>query len=173
MAVTKAEKARLINRADRLSFMNTGTSELPTFERMTRFTAMTGGKNPKEYSRQYVDMTTESSDVVGYAPAVEYSFDRHTMNKVHEKIAQVTDDELVGADTYVDIVTADLFTEDAQNRAIARKRTYSIVPDSEGDGTDALIYSGSFKAVSEIVKGYATTEDGWKTVTFVEGSIPA
>ena len=45
--------------------------------------------------------------------------------------------------------------------------------DSEGDGTDALIYSGTFKAVSEIEKGYATTSDKWKTVTFTAGNIPA
>mgnify|MGYP002233895166 CR=1 FL=1 len=42
-----------------------------------------------------------------------------------------------------------------------------------GDGTDALIYSGNFKAVSEIVKGYCTTTDKWQTCTFVEGEIPA
>lgn len=166
------EKQVMVNRADRLSFMDVGTSGTPKFERMTKFTTMTGGKNPKEYSRQYVDMLTESSDVVGYAPATEYSFDRHTGNGVHEKIAKVTDDECVGADTYVDIVTVDVFTADTQKRAIARKRTYSIVPDTEGDGTDALIYSGSFKAVSELTKGYATSEDNWKTVTFTEGEIP-
>ena len=170
MGLTKT--SRLINRADRLSFMNVKTADLPEFVRMTKFTTMTGGKNPKEYARQYVDMTTESSDVVGYAPAVEYSFDRHTQNAVHEKIAEITDDEMVGQNTYVEIVTVDVFTEDAQGRSIARKRTYSVVPDSEGDGTEALIYSGSFKAVSEIVKGYVTTTDKYQTVKFTEGNIP-
>lgn len=163
---------KLIKRAERLSFMDTGTENAPKFERMTKFTTISGGKNPKEYARQYVDMNTESSDVVGYAPAVEYSFDRHTDTPVHQKIADVTDDELLGADTYVDIVTVDIFTEDSTHRAIARKRTYSIVPDTEGSGTDALIYGGNFKAVSEIEKGYATSEDGWKTATFTKGSIP-
>lgn len=167
------EAERLINRADRLSFMDVGTEELPSFVRMTKFTSMVGEKNPKEYSRQYVDMATETSDVVGYAPSVGYSFDRHMGNKVHEKIAQVTDDELLGSDTYVDIVTVDLFTENKSHQAIARKRTYSIVPDGEGDGTDALIYSGNFKAVSGIVLGYVTSSDNWKTVEFKEGSIPA
>lgn len=164
--------AKLVKRADRLSFMDVGDKSSPKLERMTKFTTLTGGKNPKEYSRQYVDMSTESSDVVGYAPAVEYSFDRHTNTPVHEKIATVTDDELLGADTHVDIVTVDVFTEDNSGRAIARKRTYSIVPDTEGDGTDALIYSGSFKAVSEIEKGYATSEDGWKSAVYTPGSIP-
>ena len=50
--------------------------------------------------------------------------------------------------------------------APARLRTYSVIPDSSGDSTDALTYSGDLKAASEIVKGTATTTDGWKTCTF-------
>lgn len=164
---------KLIKRAERLSFMNVGQGSTDTFERMTRFTAITGGKNPKEYARHYVDMSTESSDVVGYAPSVDYAFDRYTDTPVHERIANITDDELLGADTYVDIVTVDVFTVDKDKTdAIARRRTYSVVPDTEGDGTDALIYSGKFKAVSEIEKGYATSADGWKTITFTAGELP-
>ena len=44
-----------------------------------------------------------------------------------------------------------------------------LIPDTEGDGTDALIYKGSFKAAGEITKGTATTTDGWKTCTFTAG----
>ena len=117
-------------------------------------------------------MDVESSDVVGYAPAIEYSFDRHTDTPVHERIAEITDDELLGTDTYVDIVTVDKFAVDSKGNAPARKRTYSVVADSEGDGTDALIYSGNFKAVSEITEGYATTADEWQTITFTAGSMP-
>ena len=117
-------------------------------------------------------MDVESSDVVGYAPAIEYSFDRHTDTPVHEKIAEITDDELLGTDTYVDIVTVDKFAVDSKGNAPARKRIYSVVADSEGDGTDALIYSGNFKAVSEITEGYATTADEWQTITFTAGSMP-
>ena len=162
---------KLITRAERLSFLDCGTSSAAEFKRMTGFTAITSGKNAKEYSRQYVDMATESSDVVGYAAAVEYSFDRHVGNPVHEKIAAVSDDELLGSESHVDIVTVDLFTEG--DSKVARKRTYSIVPDTDGDGTDALIYSGNFKAVSEIVKGTATSADSWKTCTFVEPAEPS
>ena len=164
---------KLINRSERLAFMDIGGSEGPAnFVRMTGFTAITGSKNPKEYSRQYVDMSTESSDVVGYAPATEYSFDRHVGNKVHDKLAEITDDELIGAETYVDVIIVDTFDTDKSGNAIARKRTYSVVPDSEGDGTDALIYAGSLKAVSEIEVGYAKTTDGWKTATYTAGSRP-
>lgn len=162
---------KLLARADRLSFMNVGAANAENYKRMTGFTSLTNGKNAKEYTRQYVDMNTESSDVVGYATAVEYSFDRHAGNPIHEKIAEITDDEKIGTDTYVEIVTVDLFTEG--DKKVARKRTFSVVPDTDGDGTDALIYGGSFKAVSEIEKGYCTSADGWKTCTYEAGMIPA
>ena len=48
----------------------------------------------------------------------------------------------------------------------ARKRDWSVIPDTEGDGTDALIYKGSLKAAGEIIKGTATTTDSWQTCTF-------
>lgn len=165
------KKQKIVKRSERLSFMDT-TGDGASFARMTKFTSLKGSKNPKEYSRQYVDMDVASSDVVGYAPAIEYSFDRHTDTSVHEKIAEITDDELLGTDTYVDIVTVDKFAVDSKGNAPARKRTYSVVADSEGDGTDALIYSGNFKAVSEITEGYATTADEWQTITFTAGSMP-
>lgn len=38
-----------------------------------------------------VDMDVESSDVVGYAPAIEYSYDRHTETPVHEKLSKIAD----------------------------------------------------------------------------------
>ncbi len=167
-------KKELVGRHKRLAFMNVSDSSGAsiTYTRMTGFTSMSEGKEPKEYNRQYVDEATERTDVVGYATAIDYEFDRHTNTPVHEKIATITDDELVGTDAQVDIVSVDIFTEDAEGRAIARKRTYSVIPDTTGDGTDALIYSGSFSAASEITKGYCTTTDKWQTCTFTEGEIP-
>lgn len=80
-----------------------------------------------------------------------------------------TDDEIVGTDAQVSIVVVDLFDQKtSETTCTARKRLWSVIPDTEGDGTDALIYKGSFKAAGEIVKGTATTTDGWKTCTFSE-----
>lgn len=162
---------QLVGRHKRLAFMDTaGTGA--SYTRMTGFTSLSEGKEATEYSRQYVDEATERTDVVGYATSIDYEFDRYTNDPVCEKLSTIADDELVGTEAQVNIVSVDIFTEDSQGRAIARKRTYSVIPDTTGDGTDALIYSGSFSAASEITKGYCTTEDDWKTCTFTEGDIP-
>lgn len=166
-------KPKIVRRSQRVAFMNTDkTGSTPKFERMTGFTNMTNSKEPKEYSRQYVDEDAERSDVVGYAPSIEFSYDRHTNTPVHDRLSEIHDKELLGDDAHVDIVTVDLFTEDEQNRCEATKRTYAVIPDTDGDGTDAMIYSGTFKSVSEIEEGYATSEDKWKTAVYTAGEIP-
>ena len=121
-----------------------------------------------EYSRQYVDEASERSDVVGYAPSMDYEFDLYTNDAVQKKLATITDDELLGSDAQVTIVMVDLFEVKSEdpNTCTARKRDWSVIPDTEGDGTDALIYKGSFKAAGEIIKGTATTTDSWQTCTF-------
>lgn len=161
---------KLVGRHKRLSFMET---EGGTFTRMTGFTSLGESKESKEYSRQYVDEATERTDVVGYATGVSYEFDRHTNTPVHTKLAQIADDEIVGTDAQVNIVTVDLFEENTDKSCKARKRTYSVIPDSSGDSTDALTYSGTFKAAGEIVSGSATSNDDWKTCTFAEPTIGA
>lgn len=169
----EAAKGKLIKRSRKVEYMNTASTEGPeSFERMTGFTALTNAKNSKEYSRQYVDMDSEISDVVGYAPAIDYTFDRYEGNPVHEKIAKIHDEELLGNDTYVDIVTVDLFKKSSTGeKYYATKRTYAVIPDSDGDGTDALVYSGSLKAVTELTVGSVTFTGGdFKKATFAESA---
>lgn len=159
---------KLVGRHKRLSFMKTSDGK---YERMTKFTSLGDSKDAKEYSRQYVDEESETSDVVGYASGVSYEFDRHTGNAVHDKIAQITDDEVTGPDARVEIVTVDLFKPSSEADAKtceARLRTYSVIPDGSGDGTDSLAYSGTFKSAGPITKGTATTADDWQTVTFTK-----
>lgn len=169
-------KEVLVKRSQRVAYMNTASTDgQAIFERMTGFTSMTNAKNPKEYSRQYIDMDTETSDVVGYAPAIEYSFDRYSNNPVHEKIAKIHDGELIGNETHVDVVIVDLFKKSSTGeKYYAAKRTYAVIPDSDGDGTDALIYSGSMKAVSTIEIGNVTfTAGDFKKATFATGAYDA
>lgn len=167
------EKKQLIGRHKRLAFMGVSAeSDGTTFTRMTGFTSLSEGKEPVEYSRQYVDEETERTDVVGYATGIDYEFDRYTNDPVCEKLAEITDDEKLGTETQVKIVSVDVFADDGKGNCPARLRTYNVIPDTSGDGTDALIYSGSFKAASSITKGYCTTSDKWQTCTFTEGDLP-
>lgn len=155
----------LVLRHERLAFMNVATGEgADNYVRMTGFTQLSEQKNPEEYSRQYVDEPTERTDVVGYSPAKAYSFDRHTNTPVHERIADITDNEKLGTETHVDILTVDMW--EAGDSKPAYVRTYSVIPDTNDDGTDALIYSGTFKVSGNIIKGTATSNDNWKTATF-------
>ena len=137
--------------------MNTGTASSPTWSLIGEgFTSLTESKNPNEYSRHYVHEATERTDVVGYATQIDYTTDTYTENAVIEKIAQVSDQELTGTDAQVEILNVNLFKDSGTSGTHAYeafKRTYAIIPDNKGDGTDALIYSGSFKAVGDIVKG--------------------
>ena len=159
---------KMVQRHQRLAFMNTGTAEAPEFTRMTKFTSMTNNKNPKEYARQYVDRPSEDTDVVGYSPTIDYSFDRHTSTLVHDRIAAIHDGELTGSEALVEILIVDLFTAADGGAFEARKRTYAVIPSADGDGTDALVYSGSLKSKSEIVVGTATLSDNEQTATFTE-----
>ncbi len=125
------------------------------FTRMKYFTELSISKNPIEYSRRYVDEKTERSDVVGYAPSISYSFDEYLGDAVLEDFVKISDMELVGGETHRDIVLVD-FSKEVLGGFSAVKRTFAIIPDTEGDSTDAYTYSGSLKAVGDIVAGVAT-----------------
>lgn len=160
---------KMVKRCQRVAFMNTDTTgSAPKYDRMTKFSSLSNSKNPKEYSRQYVDQEFEESDVVGYAPSISYSFDRHTNTPVHETIAKIHDGELTGTETLVDIVVIDLFDPvgSTDGTYIARKRTWAVIPDADGDGSDALVYTGSFKAKSSVETGTATLSADGKTLTY-------
>lgn len=154
----------IYNRADIVNFMKP-TPESEKYDRMTGFTEAGKSMNASTYDRRYVDEKTERSDVIAYATEIGYAFDRMTDNEVHTAIAEIHDKEIVGATK--EIVTVN-FNEKGQseNSFKARKRVYSVVPDADGDSTDAYTYSGAFKANGDIVEGEATSTDNWETCTF-------
>lgn len=138
-----------------------GTTTI-TYHRMTGFTSLPQNKNPKDYTRQYVDEDFERSDIMGFAPEIPYNFDRHDNNAVHDDIVNITDKELIGADAVRTIIVVDL------DDSTAIKRDYSVIPNGEGSDINVYSYDGNFKANGEKAFGTATSADSWMTITFTE-----
>ncbi len=160
------------HRSDVVAFYGVkGTGDTTTYKRMQGFTELSTSKNPKEYSRQYVDEDSERTDITGYAPEMSYNFDEVTGNEIHSDLVKIEDDELIGSAAVREIVMVYLNRETTTaGKFEARKRSFTVVPDSSGDSTDAMTHSGTFRANGEIVKGTASTSDGWLTLTFTEDS---
>ena len=156
----------LVKRNGKVAYMDISTTSVANFQRMRKFTEISKSKNATEYSRTYVDEDGEVTDVTGYSEEISYAFDLYKGNLVHQKIVDITDNEKTGNDALVKILTVD-FSKPVGSGYEARLRTYSVVPDTEGDSTDAYTYSGAFRKNSGFTIGVATiTEDGM-TATFV------
>lgn len=145
----------IIKRADRQHYINTGTAAQPVWTLIGEgFTSFTESKNPVSYQRRYIHEITKRTDVTGYAPVIDYEFEVYGGNPAIEKIRAITDHELVGEEARVEILCADLFDETETSGVYrAVKRSYSVIPDECGDGTDALVYTGTMKAVGDIIAG--------------------
>ena len=156
---------QLVKRSRKVAFMNISTTAIANFLRMTKFTEISKSKNPTEYSRTYVDEDGEVTDVTGYSEEISYNFDLHVGNLVHQKIVDITDNEKTGADALVQILQVD-FTKPVGDGYEARLRTYSVVPDAEGDSTDAYTYSGAFRKNSNMTVGVATMNADNTVATF-------
>lgn len=152
-----AEVEKIVGRSKKVAFMKVGE----VYTRMTKFTSMSRSSNPTEYSRQYIDEDGEVTDVTGYSPSIDYAFDEHTNNLVHQAIKDITEEEKTGADAIVTIAIADMTSDSA----VVRYRDYAVIPSSDGDSTDAYTYSGTFKAKSSAIKTTGTVSDDGKTLT--------
>lgn len=156
----------LVKRNGKVAYMDVSTTTIANFLRMTKFTEISKSKNATEYSRTYVDEDGEVTDVTGYSEEISYAFDLYKGNLVHQRLVNITDNELTGNDALVKILQVD-FSKPVGSGYEARLRIYSVVPDTEGDSTDAYTYSGAFRKNSGFTIGVATiTEDGM-TATFV------
>lgn len=154
---------KILKRSDKKAFYEVGGK----FMRMRGFTDFSMSKNPTEYSRKYVDEISERNDVVGYNPSISFAFDRFSDDEVHTDMVSIADNEAVGSDAVRSILLVDT-SEETENGFKAQKREFAVIPDSEGNDSDTYTYSGTLKANGAIVRGFATTNDNWQTVTFEE-----
>lgn len=156
---------KLVKRSGKVAFMDVSTTSIANFLRMTKFTEISKSKNPTEYSRTYVDEDGEVTDVTGYSEEISYAFDLYQGNLVHQKLVDITDNEKTGNDALEKILQVD-FSKPIDDGYEARLRTYSTVPDAEGDSTDAYTYSGAFRKNSGFIIGKAVVSKDGKTATF-------
>lgn len=158
----------LVLRCEKVSFMEVNKK----FYRMKGFTDLPTSKEPKEYSRSYVDEKSERTSTVGVTSSTEFTLDFYKENPVHERIQEVFDKEQIGDDATVNIVVVD-FSKPAKTEGFyAIKRKVTIVPDTEGDGTEAYQYNGTFKANGKAVEGTATAvenDNDWLAINFKDG----
>lgn len=170
------ETRNLVSRCDLKAFFGVAGEAGTVFTRMRGFTTMSESKNPKEYTRHYVDERHETTDVVGYSPSHSFNFDKYKGDAILEDIVSIIDNETVGTEAHREIIQVD-FSKPVGDGFEARKRVFAVIGDSVGDTTDALTYSGNFKPVGSVVTGVATIEapangtpDTVETITFAEGA---
>ena len=160
--------SEIIKRCKKLAFygvpVKKGDETAYEFHRMKGFDEISTSKNPKEYSRQYVDEEFEQTDVVGYTPSISFGFDRFSDDLVHTDIISIFDEEKVGADAVRAIVMVDL----ADGEFGAIKRDFAVVAENEGSGLETYKYTGTFRVKGEKILGTAQSDDNWQTCTFVE-----
>lgn len=161
----------LVLRADMVSFMEVEGK----YYRMKGFTELPRTKEVQEYSRQYVDEYSERTSSVGMTETIDYTFDKYKDNPVHDRIIEVTDKELLADDATANIVVVDFSKDLGGGKFYARKRNYTIVPDTDGDGTEAYQYSGAFTANGKSIEGYIEASEDASDVLnieFIEGAVP-
>lgn len=163
---------QLVTRDKKVAYLGCQNEEgAVVYHRMRNFTAMTKASNPNEYSRKYVDEGGEVTDVTGYSPSIEYTFDLYTGNPVHEEIVKITDNEVVGSEAVRKILTID-FTKPGTtaDSFSAILRDYAIIPGTEGEDASTYTYTGTFKKKSEISNVEVVTTDEWETCTILNKS---
>ena len=75
--MAESKVAKLVQRHQRVAFMNVGTADAPEFTRMKKFTSMTNNKNPKEYARQYVDEVYRIICIIRFSAHCDIGFCIH------------------------------------------------------------------------------------------------
>src|SRR5690606_39712753 len=114
-------------RSKKVAFMEV---DKETFHKMRRFTDLTTNRNPKEYTRQYVDENYETTDVVAISTSMEFTFDQMQGDAVHEKLVDIIDGERIGDDAVVSIVVVDLTRQGSTTGSFkAIKRDFVVVPE--------------------------------------------
>ncbi len=159
------EELRFYKRSDVVNFMGL-TADATKYIRMKGFTSAEDSTNVETDETKYVDEKNKRKRTTGYATEKTYEADRIVGNEIHDLLAEVQ--ELEKTDVNCPIVTVDFNKKGTTaNTYKARRRLYSVIPDSAGGDENKYTISGTLGANGEIEEGEATSTDNWKTCTFV------
>ncbi len=144
------ELNKLVNRYEWESYIEVGDKN----ELMgDGFTSLKESKNPQEYTRKYVNNKSETTDVTGFSPSIDYALDVYSESPVISVFVKICDDELIGTDAQVTITNVNRWQVDDAGKCTAYQRKYAVIPSDKGDGTSALNYNGTMKSAGDVVKG--------------------
>lgn len=157
------QNSALVMRDEKLAFYR--IPEKSSFSRMQGFSSFSSSKSATEHNTKYVDERSSRTFVTGYDESISYTFDRYAKNGVHTDIVHVTDQEKIGSDAVREIIQVDMTTlDDTGTKAKGRKRSYTIVPDSDGDDANVMTYSGTLKCNGEWEEVEVISTDDWETI---------
>ena len=131
------------------------------FCRMEEFTQLFTDKHAKVEAREGICS-------VRFRPVIQYCFDQFRDNAVHSDIVDIHTKERPGEAEKRKIVTVNFTQLIGEDAYAASMHTFAVVPGSEGEALRTCRYTGSFYALDAVSYGKATSDDGWKTCTFLQ-----
>lgn len=151
-----------IKRYDRQYYLNVGDADKPVWaivgEGFLRFEEK---KNAKTVYRRYFHAEDIIGDNEGYSAEIIYEAEVVKGSPTICKISEITNREQTGACAVVDVLAVDRFDDGGLPGAYkAYLRSYSVIPDSVGEGGEALRISGRLVANGEIRVGQYISSEG-------------
>lgn len=137
-------------------------------KRMTGFTSFGTNRNPEEYTRKYVDEAHQTTDITSYDTSISFAFDLFADNPVHQYLADIIENEKLGADAIVDIYVVDFskpVTGVADTYECAHRQMV-VVPSSDGDDANVYTYSGDLRTKGDRTIGQGTLTDNEQTLSY-------
>lgn len=136
-------------------YLNTGNADSPTWSKAgAGFVEFTEIKNPLLNKKRYMHEKTPRTFVEGYVPTLVYRFEVCGDEPAVALIRRITEDECVGEDAVIEVISADLLDESRISGVFgAVKQRYSVVAGKCGEGTGDLYYTGQLVPCGEAEYG--------------------
>ena len=136
-------------------FMNTGTAEAPIWTQCGKgWKKFSENPNAQTEAVQYINMASETTDTVSYAPQYSFECDLMYTESTIKKIYDVAKDRKIGSEAVLDFVIVDMFDESKTTPgSYTAHREALAVAVTSLDGTKKMTMSGNLNGQGDGVKG--------------------